>query len=124
MKKAKYCPLLYFTFAFVSVFVFVVVCLFFFCFCFFSRKNQFGVLVMMHSMSCLLSVHECFFLSSVALKESKCTLIQERLLNTLLGDPPTYVASFGNSAVNNVGDWVKILNVEKPANEVTQNNPE
>lgn len=57
---------------------------------------------------------------SVALKESKCTLIQERVLNTLLGDPPTHVASFGNSAVNNVGDWVKILNVEKPANEARE----
>ena len=63
-----------------------------------------------------------FFLSSVALKESKCVLIQERVLNTLLGDPPTYVASFGNSAVSSVGDWVKILNVERPANEVKQSN--
>ena len=35
------------------------------------------------------------------------------------GDLPTYVASFGNSDVNSVGDWVKILN-SKPANEVNK----
>ena len=59
------------------------------------------------------------FISSVplTLKGSECKLIQERALNTLLGDPPTYVASFGNSDVNSVGDWVKILNT-RPVNEV------
>lgn len=59
------------------------------------------------------------FISSVplTLKGSQCKLIQETVLNTLLGDPPTYVASFGNSDVNSVGDWVKILNT-RPVNEV------
>ncbi|KAM7426036.1 Tectonic-1 [Porites harrisoni] len=37
------------------------------------------------------------------------------------GDLPTYVASFGNSDVNSVGDWVKILN-SKPANEAEEGN--
>jgi len=59
------------------------------------------------------------FISSVplTLKGSQCRLIQETVLNTLIGDPPTYVASFGNSDVNSVGDWVKILNT-RPVNEV------
>ena len=55
------------------------------------------------------------FISSLplTLKGSQCKLIQE----TLIGDPPTYVASFGNSDVNSVGHWVKILNT-RPANDV------
>ena len=53
----------------------------------------------------------------LALKGSQCKLIQDTVFDTLLGDQPTYVASFGNSDVNSVGDWVKILNT-RPANEV------
>lgn len=64
----------------------------------------------------LLSV--CFICSvPLALKGSQCKLIQDTVLNTLLGDQPDYVASFGNSDVNSVGDWVKIIN-NRPANEV------
>ena len=51
------------------------------------------------------------------LRDSQCALIQEVAFNTILGDQPTYVASFGNSDVNSVGDWVKILN-SRPVNEV------
>ncbi|XP_068725456.1 tectonic-3-like [Montipora capricornis] len=53
------------------------------------------------------------------LRVSQCQLIQEVAFNTILGDQPTYVASFGNSDVNSVGDWVKILN-SRPANEAVQ----
>nr|XP_058952856.1 tectonic-3-like [Pocillopora verrucosa] len=35
----------------------------------------------------------------------QCKLLQETVYNTLLRDQPTYVASFGNSDVNSVGDW-------------------
>lgn len=35
----------------------------------------------------------------------------------MLGDQPTRVASFGNSDVNSVGDWVEILNT-RPSDEV------
>jgi len=41
------------------------------------------------------------------------------VLNALIGDPPTHVASFGNSDVNSVGDWVRILNT-RPVNEPVQ----
>ena len=51
------------------------------------------------------------------LRESQCKELQKTAFNSLLGDQPTHVASFGNSDVNSVGDWVKILNTE-PANEV------
>lgn len=53
------------------------------------------------------------------LRGSQCKLIQDTALNALLGDQPTYVASFGNSDVNSVGDWVKVLNT-RPANEAGQ----
>ena len=46
-----------------------------------------------------------------------CGLIQETAFNALLGDEPTHVAMFGNSDVNKVDDWVKIIN-NKPSNEV------
>ena len=51
------------------------------------------------------------------LRESQCKELQKTAFNTLLGDQPTHVASFGNSDVNSVGEWVKILNIE-PENEV------
>ena len=51
------------------------------------------------------------------LEGSACKLIQDTALNSLLADPPTYVATFGNSDVNNVDDWVRILN-SRPNNEV------
>ena len=61
------------------------------------------------------------FLSSFpqTLDGSQCKKLQEIVLNIMSGDLPTYVASFGNSDVNSVGDWVKILN-SKPANEVNK----
>ena len=61
------------------------------------------------------------FLSSFpqTLDRSQCKKLQEIVLNITSGDLPTYVASFGNSDVNSVGDWVKILN-SKPANEVNK----
>ena len=38
-----------------------------------------------------------------------CNLIQQEVLNALEGaDLPTYMATFGNSAVTNIGDWVAI----------------
>ncbi|CAH3171293.1 unnamed protein product [Porites lobata] len=52
---------------------------------------------------------------------SQCKKLQEIVLNIMSGDLPTYVASFGNSDVNSVGDWVKILN-SKPANEAEEGN--
>ncbi|KAJ7370570.1 Tectonic-1 [Desmophyllum pertusum] len=61
----------------------------------------------------------CTISVPLTLKGSQCKLIQETVLNTLLGDPPSYVASFGNSDVNSVGDWVKILNT-RPVNEAGQ----
>lgn len=68
------------------------------------------------------SVYTCSsFLSSFpqTLDGSQCKKLQEIVLNIMSGDLPTYVASFGNSDVNSVGDWVKILN-SKPANEVNK----
>ena len=66
----------------------------------------------------LLSISStCISSVPLTLKGSQCKLIQETVMNTLIGDPPTYVASFGNSDVNSVGDWVKILNT-RPVNEV------
>ena len=61
------------------------------------------------------------FLSSFpqTLDGSQCKKLQEIVLNITSGDLPTYVASFGNSDVNSVGDWVKILN-SKPGNEVNK----
>lgn len=66
------------------------------------------------------SLHICSsFLSSFpqTLYGSQCKLLQEIVLNIMSRDLPTHVSSFGNSDVNSVGDWVKILN-SKPANEV------
>ena len=59
------------------------------------------------------------FICSVplTLTGSQCKLIQDTVLNALIGDPPTHVASFGNSDVNSVGDWVRILNT-RPVSEV------
>ena len=38
-----------------------------------------------------------------------CELIQEADISALLGpNPPDYVGTFGNVAVENTGDWVKI----------------
>ena len=68
------------------------------------------------------SVYTCSsFLSSFpqTLDGSQCKKLQEIVLNIMSGDLPTYVASFGNSDVNSVGDWVKILN-SKPENEVNK----
>ena len=68
------------------------------------------------------SVYTCSsFLSSFpqTLDGSQCKKLQEIVLNIMSGDLPTYVASFGNSDVNSVGDWVKILN-SKPGNEVNK----
>lgn len=53
----------------------------------------------------------------------QCKLLQETAYNTLLGDQPTYVASFGNSDVNSVGDWVEILNT-RPSDEPVQGDSE
>ena len=76
------------------------------------------------SLPFLVSTNHVFgFISTYSIPQTvtalQCQLIQETVLNTLLGDQPDYVASFGNSDVNRVGDWVKILNT-KPANEVGQ----
>ena len=62
-------------------------------------------------------LRRCISSVPLTLKGSQCKLIQETVLNTLIGDPPTYVASFGNSDVNSVGDWLMILNT-RPVNEV------
>lgn len=59
----------------------------------------------------------CFISSIPQGSQLQCKLLQETVYNTLLRDQPTYVASFGNSDVNIVGDWVKILNT-KPSDEV------
>ncbi|PFX24477.1 Tectonic-3 [Stylophora pistillata] len=53
----------------------------------------------------------------------QCKLLQETAYNTLLGDQPTHVASFGNSDVNSVGDWVEILNT-RPSDEPVQGDSE
>lgn len=63
----------------------------------------------------------CTISLQLNLRESQCRELQKTVFNTLLGDQPTHVASFGNSDVNNVGDWVKILNIE-PGNEARQIN--
>lgn len=53
---------------------------------------------------------------------NNCQLIREQILNALIGtDNPTRVAMYGNSAVENVSDWVTILrqNVpQTPSNEL------
>lgn len=59
----------------------------------------------------------CFTSSIPQGSQLQCKLLQETVYHTLLRDQPTYVASFGNSDVNSVGDWVKILNT-KPSDEV------
>lgn len=40
-----------------------------------------------------------------------CELLQEQILNALRGPLPDayYVAMFGNSSINVVGDWVPVL---------------
>jgi hypothetical protein len=44
-------------------------------------------------------------------------MVYDALLGT---SPPDYVASFGNSDVQNAADWVKIIN-DKPADTVGKN---
>ncbi|EDV27408.1 uncharacterized protein TRIADDRAFT_53074 [Trichoplax adhaerens] len=46
---------------------------------------------------------------------SDCQLIREQIINTLIGaEAPTYVATYGNSAVENISDWVAILRQNVP----------
>ncbi len=47
---------------------------------------------------------------------SICQLIYDVAYNALVGsNPPTYVATFGNTPVEQVGDWVKILDNLDPS---------
>ncbi|XP_046859607.1 tectonic-1-like [Xenia sp. Carnegie-2017] len=48
---------------------------------------------------------------------SNCSLLQDLVYSALLGTSlPEYVASFGNSDVQNVADWVKIIH-DRPSNK-------
>ncbi|XP_064635538.1 tectonic-1-like [Lineus longissimus] len=58
----------------------------------------------------------CTFSVSLTNMSNDCQLIQDDAKRILLGgsDPPSYVATFGNSAVEKVGDWVPILTENDP----------
>jgi len=52
----------------------------------------------------------CFISIKRSMTAGECTVIQNNIYNGLLGTFPTHVAMYGNSAVTNTADWVKILN--------------
>ena len=60
------------------------------------------------------------FVSSVYFSNmtESCTQIQQVALNALRGpNPPDYVATFGNTPVESVGDWIQILGInDNPLN--------
>jgi hypothetical protein len=60
------------------------------------------------------------FSVSLTTSSSTCQVLQDTALSALLGSVPSHVATFGNSDVNKVGDWVKILN-NKPTQKVDKN---
>ncbi|XP_074659992.1 tectonic-1-like [Tubulanus polymorphus] len=57
----------------------------------------------------------CLFELSLANITNVCKVLQTSVSNALLGDAPTYVATFGNSLVENVGDWVPIIKDNLPS---------
>ncbi|XP_032237913.2 tectonic-1 [Nematostella vectensis] len=54
----------------------------------------------------------CTISVTLSTSSAACQIIQDTALSALLGSVPTHVAMFGNSDVNKVGDWVKILNTK------------
>eukprot|EP00794_Sanderia_malayensis_P016797 gene16797-18492_t len=56
----------------------------------------------------------CFISIKQVMTTAECVTLQNIIYNTLLVDFPTHVAMFGNSAVTNTADWVKIIN-NKPS---------